>query len=113
MSSFVPEKVTDIVNQTDALTKLRNWLSDPGRRKKVALVWGPSGIGKTCSVKTLAAELGYQTVEISSDGLADKEALSSIVSNAVTSRSLFGEKKLILVAEICGKPSQAVPRNRI
>ncbi|MCD6547401.1 MAG: replication factor C large subunit [Nanoarchaeota archaeon] len=102
MASFVekysPKRISEIVNQKSAVAKVIQLLNN--RRKKGIIVYGPPGVGKTCSIHAIANELNYEIIEISSQIIRNKDAVENIVGNAIKMGSLFNKKKLILVDEI-------------
>jgi replication factor C large subunit len=68
--------------------------------KKAALIHGPVGCGKTSAVYALASELGYELLELNAGDFRDKEKIKGIVGRAISQRSLFFKRKMILIDEI-------------
>jgi len=71
-------------------------------KKKPILIYGNSGIGKTCAVYALANELNYEILEVNASDKRNKEQIETIVGNALKQESLFNKGKLILIDEVDG-----------
>ena len=98
MSEHELRKLEDIKGQD--ISRLRSYVT--GRNKKPLLIYGPSGTGKTSSIYAIANDLGYEVVEINASDCRNKEAITSIVGNAINQMSLAGRGKIILIDEIDG-----------
>ena len=66
------------------------------------MLYGPSGIGKTCSVYAMANELGLEIIEVNASDFRNAEQINQKVGNAIKQQSLFAKGKIILVDEIDG-----------
>jgi len=78
---------------TKAITYFEEWLKfyNP-QAKKCCVLYGPTGSGKTFTVKTVAEKLGYKVVVITSmDELEYKD-----IVRIVQTRSLFSKKLVLL-----------------
>ena len=67
---------------------------------RAALLYGPIGTGKTCSIYALAHELGYDILELNSSDIRNEAGISSFVGSAVGQQSLFFRPKIILIDEV-------------
>ncbi len=101
LKKYEPKSSTDIINSRPAV-EIRNWLKS-WKKGRALFVYGPTGSGKTLSVKLLAKELGYEILE----STASERSVPEILK-ASEQRSLFFKKKLILVDEIELSPGKAV-----
>ena len=100
---YCPKTTKEIYGQDSALEGLRGFISNyKKQKKKAALIYGPSGIGKTCSVYAIANELGLEVFEVNASEFRNKEQIEQKVGSAVNQRSLFSKGKIILVDEIDG-----------
>lgn len=100
---YKPEAASGIFGQEDAVRELKNFIANFARqKKKSALVYGPSGTGKTCSVYAIANEMEYEVIEVNASDFRNSEQINLKVGNAIKQRSLFARGKIILVDEIDG-----------
>jgi replication factor C large subunit len=98
-----PKKVKDVVGQEAALASLKQFVLNFKReKKKAAIIYGPTGCGKTSAVYSIANELGLEIVELNASDFRNAEGISSVVGNASKQMSLFFRGKIILVDEIDG-----------
>ena len=100
---YQPKKISEIIGQDDAIKKLKNFVVNFKKQKKnAALLYGPSGVGKTISVHALANELELEILEVNASDVRNAEQINSLVGSAVGQMSLFFKGKIILVDEIDG-----------
>ncbi|MEM3370426.1 MAG: replication factor C large subunit [Candidatus Woesearchaeota archaeon] len=100
---YRPERASEVIGQDEALGKLKKFILNFGRgREKAALLYGPSGTGKTCSVYAIAQEHDFEVLEVNASDFRSDEQLRATVGIASRQASLFGRKKIILVDEIEG-----------
>jgi len=98
-----PSKVSEVVGQDKAVAAVKKFVLNFKReRKKGALLYGPTGSGKTCSVYALAKEMDLEVVELNASDFRTGDAISSVMGNAAKQMSLFARGKIILVDEIDG-----------
>src|SRR3989338_2418491 len=100
---YIPKTTKEIFGQEDVIKQLSNFIINFKREKKnSALIYGPSGTGKTCSVYAIANELGYEVIEVNASNFRNAEQINQKVCNAIKQQSLFAKGKIILVDEIDG-----------
>lgn len=99
VEKYFPKNFSEIKGQQALVKEILAWANTWGSEKKVLLIYGPPGSGKTTMVKVLAKELGYDLIELNASDKRDQEALNRIVGNAASSKTLFGYKKIILLDE--------------
>jgi len=100
---YIPKTTKEILGQEDVIKQLNNFIIDfKKQKKKSALIYGPSGTGKTCSVYAIANELGYEVIEVNASDFRNAEQINQKVGNAIKQQSLFARGKIILVDEIDG-----------
>ena len=103
ITKYRPRKINEIIGQDDALKKLKNFVVDFKKQKKnAALLYGPSGVGKTISVHALAKELNLEILEVNASDVRNADQINSMVGSAVGQMSLFFKGKIILIDEIDG-----------
>ncbi|MBI2040660.1 MAG: AAA family ATPase, partial [DPANN group archaeon] len=110
---YSPQKLAEIAGQPLAVSAVRNFvLSFSAARRKALLIFGPSGVGKTCLVKALAEELNCELVEMNASQFRDANSVEQILGPATKQASLFGIKKIILVDDadsLSGKQDRGGP----
>ncbi len=100
---YAPKSLRDLVIDKKTINLLRSFVENfKNQRKKAALIYGPTGSGKTCSVHTLASDLGYEILEINASDTRNKDSINEIVGNSIKQHSLFNKGKIILIDEIDG-----------
>lgn len=98
---YAPQNTALIFGQPLALSQLKDFVVNYKKQKqKAALLYGPIGVGKTCSVYALAKELNYDILELNSSDLRDEESMKSFLGSALGQQSLFFTPKIILIDEI-------------
>lgn len=103
IQKYCPVKCSEIVGQTKVIKELINFISNfKNQKKKAAFVYGPSGVGKTCSVYCIAKELNLEILEVNASEFRNKDHIHSIVGGAISQQSLFSKGKVILVDEVDG-----------
>ena len=103
VNKYIPKTTKEIFGQDISIKQLKNFISNFGKEKKnSALLYGPSGTGKTCSVYAIANEIGYEVIEVNASDFRNAEQINLKVGNAIKQRSLFAKGKIILVDEIDG-----------
>ncbi len=100
---YQPKTTKEIVGQDLPLKKLRNFvLNFKTQKKNAALIYGPSGVGKTSAVHALAKELELEILEVNASDVRNAEQINSIVGSAAGQMSLFSKGKIILLDEVDG-----------
>src|SRR3989344_2915527 len=98
-----PKKPSEITGQGDNLALLHAFVSTYGRqKKKAALLFGPSGTGKTSAAYAVGRQLNLEIVEVNASDFRNAEGINTILGGAMKQQSLFSRGKLILVDEIDG-----------
>ncbi|HIH10673.1 TPA: replication factor C large subunit [Candidatus Woesearchaeota archaeon] len=99
--TYAPRTSAQIVGQQLGLAQLKDFvLRYTEQKKKAALIYGPIGNGKTCSVYALAQELGYDLIEMNASDIRNEAAMRSFLGSTLGQQSLFFMPKIILVDEI-------------
>ena len=98
-----PKELNELVGQDAVIKDLKEFIIDfKNNKKNAALIYGPSGVGKTCCVYALKNDLGLEIVEVNASDFRNKEQINLKVGAAVNQQSLFSKSKIILVDEIDG-----------
>ena len=100
---YQPKNASEIKGHDKALLELKNFiLNFKNQKEKAAIIYGQSGVGKTCSVYALASDLNYEVFELNASDFRNKNMIESRLGSAIMQRSLFSNNKIILVDEIDG-----------
>ncbi len=99
LSHKKPSKVSDLLGNAEAFSAARQWAEDwqQGKPQAPLLACGPPGIGKTALAYALSSEFGWELFEFNASDLRDEGAVASLLANASSSGSLFGNRRLILI----------------
>jgi replication factor C large subunit len=91
-----------IVGNEAAVSSLRKYANDIDRgiKRKPVMLSGPSGIGKSFSVRIVAEEHGWNIIELNASDYRNKDAIEKITITATQSKGLFGGRNLILLDEV-------------
>lgn len=102
LSHKTPAALAGLIGNSDALSAAKKWAEEwqAGAGQKPLLVYGPPGIGKTALAHVIASEMGWQLFEFNASDLRDVESVEQILSNAVSSSSLFGSLRIILIDDV-------------
>ncbi len=100
---YKPKKLDEFLTHAQVILQLKKFvLQYKTEKKRIAIIVGPVGSGKTSLVHTLAQELQYELLEINSSDTRNEAAIESIVGTASKQRSFFFKGKIILLDDIDG-----------
>ena len=92
----------ELLGNDTALHQLKNFATeiDSGRTKKPLLIYGPPGTGKSAAVHLLAEKHHWNVVEMGADDYRDAASIERNLVAASRSKSLFGNRNVIILDEI-------------
>lgn len=99
---YRPSTLNEIEGQRESLYLLKKLIA----KNEVALVYGPTGSGKTSSIYALANDLDLEVIELNASDFRNKEQIENVVGNALKQQSLVAKGKIILIDEIDGLSGQ-------
>jgi replication factor C large subunit len=101
-SLYMPASLDKIVGNPGVVGRLRLFAndSDKGVARTPLMLFGPSGVGKSVSAHLLAAERGWNVVELNASDYRDRETIERRLLSAATSKSIFGKRNMILLDEV-------------
>lgn len=100
VKKYLPKVLKDVRGQDKAVSDIASFIKN--RKKPCAILYGPTGSGKTSAVYALANELDLEILEVNASDFRNAEGMQSIVGSAAKQMSLFSKGKIILVDEIDG-----------
>ncbi len=98
-SSEAKSALSSLIGNPSAIAAAKAWASgwQEGKRQPPLLITGSTGTGKTALAHAIANEFGWELFEFNASDLRDEESVSTLLSNATSSASLFGGTRLILI----------------
>jgi len=100
---YSPKKLEDVKGNSDSIKMLKDFIINfRYKRRKSAILFGPSGTGKTSSVYAFANQYDYEILELNASDIRNKANIENFMIKATTQMSLFMKPKIILVDEIDG-----------
>ncbi len=84
---------------TEILSWVKNWKNEP---KKILLIHGKPGTGKTTLVELIAKELNYHLVATNASDMRSAKALHEGFGHSLEQQSLFFRGKLVVFDEVDG-----------
>ncbi len=99
---YMPASLDRIVGHPGLAQRLRIFANDidKGVARTPLMLYGPSGTGKSVCAHLLAAERGWNVVELNASDYRDRETIERRLLSAAASRSIFGKRNLILLDEV-------------
>jgi replication factor C large subunit len=95
------QSFSEIKGQHLAIDKVKAFLKG-FPKKKALILHGSPGIGKTSLAYAIANEEDAEILEMNASDFRDKNKIHSVIGPATMQKSLFKEKKIILVDEVDG-----------
>ena len=99
---YKPNYFEDIKGQEEAIAKIKSFMSNFKTNKKVLILHGPPGTGKTALAHVTAKETESEIFELNASDLRNKNKLQEILKPAIEQKSLLKQGKIILVDEVDG-----------
>jgi replication factor C large subunit len=97
--TYRPSQLSEIVGQPKALKELLAWFNTWPDQKKVAILYGRAGVGKTSAVHALASEFEADLVELNASDQRNKDIILRKVGLAATSTTLSSNGKRIILLD--------------
>jgi replication factor C large subunit len=105
-SLFRPCTLKEIAGNEKAIRQLQDWLKSwegGAPKQRAAFLYGPPGVGKTCTVTALAADQGYELMEVNASDRRTKKRLNALVGRSIHQRdTITGKRRMILFDELEG-----------
>jgi replication factor C large subunit len=98
LEKYQPKLARDILGNYGQISSIREWLAK-WKKGSALLVYGPTGCGKSLSVKLVAREAGFDTVESHASDYRGKAGFEELLL-MTKQGSVFGKKKILLIEDI-------------
>lgn len=105
---YRPRRAADLIGNAGPVNQLRQWLERfPRGGKRIALLCGRPGIGKTTAAALVAAQCGYGVNELNASDARSRAALAELsgATDSLTFRGGALGKTLLLFDEVDGMSS--------
>lgn len=99
VKKYCPKTTKEVIGHKQEIEELKRFVTNY-KKGSALLVFGPVGCGKTCTVYSLAKEMGYDIIELNASETRNAEAIEKQFVSAIRQGSLFGEGKIILIDDI-------------
>ena len=99
---FDVPSLSHIVGNRRAISSIQAFAGDinSGRHRTPLMLSGPPGVGKSSAMRLLAAEHGWNLIELTASDYRDRDTLSRLLTAPASSRGLFSSVNFILFDEI-------------
>ena len=97
---YAPKSLKNFVGHEKEKKIILDWIKT--KKKKILVLYGPTGTGKTCFVHALANEFNLEIIETSFENILESLKQKSFFSKGkliLLDNPGFGEKKVLKIAE--------------
>lgn len=102
IKKYAPKNSYEIINQTEAINEIKEFILKRQMDKRALLLYGPPGTGKTSSVYAIANELNYEVIEVNASDVRTARAIHARLDEAIKGKTFFYKGRVILIDEIDG-----------
>ena len=91
---YRPKNLKEIVGNKKAIHEMTLWAdawADGAPAKRALIIYGPAGVGKTSAVLALAAERGWEPIELNASDQRTADAIEKVAGAASRMTALFSE----------------------
>ena len=89
-AKYKPKRVSEVVGQREAIARLIGWLTS-WKKGYALIITGPPGVGKSSVVHALAADNGWELIEI-----GPEDSIEQLLP-AIQQRGLLMKRKLVVI----------------
>ncbi len=100
--AYQPKTKDDLLIEPSTATKVVELLDKTKKSRKAIFLHGPTGVGKTTLVYSIAESLELEVLELNASDKRSKNAIGDLLNNATKQASLIAKGKIILIDEIDG-----------
>jgi replication factor C large subunit len=104
---YKPQKISSLVGNKAAITQITKWLQawpkSIKRARRGLILFGPSGVGKTLTVYTIANELDFEVYEINASVKRSKKSMNELLKFSTKTGTLTTKRgRIVLIDELEG-----------
>ncbi len=99
---YKPKSMAEVVGQEEAKKTFLKWINSWKPKGKAALLFGPTGVGKTAMVYAYAKENNLDVIELNASDYRTAQQIKEVIGNSLKQKSLFSKGKIFLIDEIDG-----------
>ncbi len=93
LDKYRPQQLDNFVCYEEEIKRIKSWIEDfkkdPHKSKKVLLLIGNTGIGKTRMCEVLLEEYGYRKIEYNSSEIRSQRKISDVLEKSLLYRNVF------------------------
>lgn len=99
--TYRPSSLSELRGNDSARDELREWARTWDDHREAVIIYGRPGVGKTSAAHALAADFGWETVELNASDSRTKDDIQRLAGRAARNSTLGGEsgRQLIVVDE--------------
>ncbi|WP_336002378.1 replication factor C large subunit [Halorientalis halophila] len=96
---YRPSTLAEVRGNDKARDALREWGETWDEHREAAILHGSPGIGKTSAAHALAADMGWETVELNASDSRTKDDIERLAGRAAKNATLGGTGKQLIVVD--------------
>jgi replication factor C subunit 1 len=98
---YRPMHYDDIIGNKININAIVSWLSNWSEKKKMLIVWGPCGVGKSLAVDLILRINNYNIIDLSTDDERGKDYMKRNIKPVIkVLKSVSGKKNVLKVEDI-------------
>ncbi len=106
-TKYQPQKISSLVGNKAAINEIAAWLQDwPKsivRNRRGLILFGPSGVGKTLTIHTIASEFNFEVYEINASVKRSKKEVTRLLKLSTKTGTLTLKRgRIVLIDELEG-----------
>jgi replication factor C large subunit len=98
LEKYEPMSTKEVLGNYGQIKSIASWIK-AWKKGQALLVYGPTGSGKSISIKLAAKEMGFDIVESHASDYRDKAGFEGMIT-AAQQGTVFGKKKIMLIEDI-------------
>jgi len=97
--TYRPSTLSEVRGNDSACEDLREWAEAWPDHREAAILHGSPGVGKTSAAHALAADMGWETVELNASDSRTADEVDRLAGRAARNSTLGGGRQLVIVDE--------------